>query len=350
MAVSGKKIKRFLWGSVVVLGILALGLGTVIYREVFFKNVNTGSESSQYLLIATGSTFDDVMKDLKENRLIKDEKSFRWTALQMKYDKNIRPGRYELKAGMTNKDLIALLRSGRQTPVKLVINNIRTKGELADRVSKQIEADRKSLLAIMNDSVFLSTLGFTRDNILVMFLPDTYEMYWNTTASQFLKRMKKEYDRFWTASRLKQAAVKNLTPQEVSILASIVQQETNRDDEKPDIAGVYLNRLKKGWKLEADPTLVWALGDFSIGRVLNVYKKIDSPYNTYKYAGLPPGPICLPTQASLNAVLNASSHSYMYFCAKEDFSGYHRFSSTYEQHLLNAKRFQNALNKRGIRS
>ena len=215
---------------------------------------------------------------------------------------------------------------------------------------RQIEAPGNSVLNLLNDYDYTAKLGFTPDNILSMFIPNTYEFYWNTSADKFIQRMKKEHDKFWTPEKLAKAKKIDFTPVQVSVIASIVQMESNKEDEKSIIAGVYINRYKKDWKLEADPTLVYALGDFTINRVLNVYKEVESPYNTYKYKGLPPGPICLPTIYSLNAVLNYTNHTYMYFCAKEDFSGYHSFAATYSKHLENARRFQKALDRRGIRS
>jgi UPF0755 protein len=279
-----------------------------------------------------------------------DEKTFRWTAERLKYTNAVKPGKYLLKPKMNNKELITLLRSGEQTPVMVIFNNIRTKDQLAQKISEQIEAPSLAILNLLNDQDYTRQLGFTPDNVLSLFIPDTYEFYWNTPADKFIKRMKTEYSKFWTDSMRLRAKNIGFNPVEVSVLASIVQQETNKNDEKSVIAGVYINRYRKGWRLDADPTLIFALGDYSVNRVLNAYKQIDSPYNTYMYAGLPPGPICLPTIASLKAVLNYSKHNYMYFCARDDFSGYHSFAATYDQHLVNARRFQKALDKRGIKS
>jgi len=350
MGSSKKKIKRTLWVIVGVLALISLALGWKIYQKIFTPNVHTPERGPSYLFIPTGSDINDVMMILDENKLLRNEESFLFTAKQLKYDKNIKPGRYLLNDGMSNKDLISLLRSGRQSPLNLVFNNIRTKDQLAERVAQQIEAKSSSILNLMDDKDYISEFGFNTDNILCMFIPDTYEMYWNTSADQFIRKMYAEYKKFWNDNRLDKASRTGYSPIQISILSSIVQQESNQSDEKPLIAGVYINRLEKDWKLEADPTLVYALGDFSIKRVLSVHKDIDSPYNTYKYKGLPPGPICLPTKNSLEAVLNYSKHTYMYFCAKEDFSGYHNFASNYLQHLINARKFQRALNKRGIKS
>lgn len=342
-------IKRIAWSTVAVLAVAVVTMGIIMALKIYRTNLISAADK-EFLYIPTDATFDDVVSILEKKQLLLDEKSFRWTARQMKYDKNVKPGKYKLKSKMSNKELITMLRSGKQVMVNVIFNNIRTKEQLAERIEEQIEAKKDAILNLLRDPDYTNRLGFTSENVLAMFLPNTYEFYWNTSADNFLKRMKKEYDKYWNAKRLAKAASIDLTPVQISVIASIVQMESNKDDEKPVIAGVYINRFRKNWKLEADPTLVYALGDFSISRVLNVYKEIDSPYNTYKYAGLPPGPICLPTIASLNAVLNYTAHKYMYFCAKDDFSGYHAFAATYEKHLLNARRFQKALDRRGIRS
>lgn len=342
-------LRRILWWIVAILAIAVAAGGYLIYKNVFSPNVTVHKEP-MYLCIPTNSTFADVMDILTKESLIKNVKSFEWTAREAKYADAVKPGRYLLKAGMSNKDLVRLLMSGKQTPVRLVFNNIRTKQELADRIGEQIEASSFTILNLLNDNDYIKSIGFNSYNVLSMFVPNTYELYWNTSADKFLQRMKKEYDKFWTPDKLLKARNMKFTPVQVSIMASIVQQESIKEDEKPTIAGVYMNRYHKNWKLEADPTLVYALGDFSVNRILNVYKTIDSPYNTYMYAGLPPGPICLPTISSINAVLNYVRHDYFYFCAKDDFSGYHAFAATYAQHQLNARRFQQALNRRGIKS
>ena len=232
-----------------------------------------------------------------------------------------------------------MLRKGFQTPVKVVFNNINNLEQLAGRVSDQIEADSLSITtAIRNDSSICPCY----------FIPNTYEFYWNTDAESFIKKMKAEYENFWNETRIAKAEEMNLKPEEVSILASIVDKETTKTSEMPRIAGVYLNRLKKHWPLQADPTLIYALGDYSIHRVLDVHKEIDSPYNTYKHAGLPPGPICLPSIAAIDAVLNAERHKYFYFCAKDDLSGYHVFARNINEHNRNAEKYRRALNKHKI--
>ena len=343
-------VKRLAWITVGILSIVVLVFGILIYKQIYTTNLTNVNNDKEFLYIPTGSDFENVVSILEEKKLLINEKSFRWASKQMKYVSNVKPGKYKLKPKMNNKELIALLRSGRQVPVNVTFNNIRTKEQLVQRIGEQIEAKPQAILNLMNDNDYSRKMGFTSENILAMFIPNTYEFFWNTSADKFLQRMKKEYDKYWTPQRLELAQKINYNPIQVSVLASIVQMESNREDEKPVIAGVYINRLKKDWKLEADPTLVFALGDFSISRVLKIYKEIDSPYNTYMYHGLPPGPICLPTMSSLNAVLKYVPHNYMFFCAKDDFSGYHAFASTYDQHLINARKFQKALDRRGIHS
>ncbi len=341
---SFKKIFVFILLAFVLAGAY---YGYNIYKRIFAPNV---FPQELYLNIPTGSNYVDVLTILIEKNIVKDKSSFDWLARKMKYDKNIHPGHYKLTPGMSNKDLITLLRSGKQTPVQFIFNNLRLPAELASEISKTIEADSTSVMNLFNDDVYLKQYGFNSENCIAMFIPNTYEFYWNTSAKKLMDRMAKEYKAFWNPSRKLKAKTNGFTQAQVSVLASIVEQETHRDDEKPIIAGVYINRFKKGWKLEADPTLVYALGNFSIQRVLNQYKEIDSPYNTYMYAGLPPGPICIPSISSIDAVLNYTKHEYLYFCARDDFSGYHCYAKTYPEHLLNAKRFQKELNRRKIKS
>lgn len=299
-------------------------------------------------MIPTGADYAEVLRILESKNILINKNSFDWTATKMHYDINIKPGRYKLKSGMSNRELVSLLRSGRQTPLQVTFNNIRTIEQFAGRISSLIEADSTSLLKVFKDTAILARNGFNLYNVISILIPNTYEFYWNTTALSFYNRMLTEYKKFWNPSRIAKANEKGLTREQVSIIASIVEQETQKDQEKNIIAGVYINRFKKNWKLEADPTLVFALGDFTIRRVLNDYKTIASPYNTYLNTGLPPGPICIPGIASIDAVLNAASHDYMFFCARDDFSGFHAFARTYEEHLNNARKFQKALNHKGI--
>jgi UPF0755 protein len=258
----------------------------------------------------------------------------------------IKPGHYVLQEGMSNDALINMLRLGTQTPVQVIFNNIRTKEQLARVISKQIEADSSSLMAFLNDTAYLLALGLNNETALCLFIPNTYEFFWNTSARQFMDRMQREHDAFWAGNREEKARAIGLSQAEVITLASIVDKETNKNDEKAAIAGVYMNRLDRNWLLQADPTLVYASGDFGLTRVLNIHKEINSPYNTYMYAGLPPGPICIPSIASIDAVLNYEDHDYFFFCAKDDFSGYHVFAKSITQHNRNARRYHKAIQNR----
>jgi UPF0755 protein len=344
---SGRKI---IIAGIFVLLLSLAGIGYNFYKKVFFPNVSLVGQKEQFVYIPTGATFIDVMRILRDQNLLKNAASFEWVAEQMKYKNKIKPGKYLVKKNMSNRELVALLRSGVQVPVRVLFNAVRTREQLAGVVSSQIEADSLSLITLLNDEDYLKKYGFTRQDCMSLFIPNTYEFYWNTDAKKFISRMAEEYKKFWNAKRKNLAKSINLDQTQVAVLASIVEQETYRNDEKPVIAGVYMNRYLKGWKLEADPTLIFAAGDFTIQRVLNIHKEIDSPYNTYLHTGLPPGPICIPSIASLDAVLNYSKHQFMFFCAREDFSGYHSFARTYSEHLVNARRFQNELTRRKIRS
>ena len=343
----GKKIVITL-GIVILLSLL--GVGYSFYTKVFFPNISLEQQKEKYIFIPTGSSFTDVMKLLRDQNLLKNQASFEWVAEQMKYKDRVKAGRYRIKDNMSNKELVALLRSGEQTPVDVVFHNVRTAEQLASVISSQLEADSAAFMGLLGNETFLKGYGFNTNTFMAMFIPNTYEFYWNTSSKIFIERMASEYKRFWNSSRKAKAEKLNLTQTQVSVLASIVDQETSKNDEKRRIAGVYMNRYLKGWKLEADPTLIFAAGDFAIRRVLNIHKEIDSPYNTYLYIGLPPGPICIPSITGIDAVLNYEKHEYMFFCAKEDFSGYHSFAKNYSDHLLNARRFQNELNRRKIRS
>ena len=302
-----------------------------------------------FVYIPTGADFTDVSAILKKKKLIDNINNFTWLAKQMKYVNHIKPGKYKLHNGMSNKEIIEMLRAGRQTSVNLSINNIRKLEGLALLVSSKLEADSNSIVKLFNDSTFLSQHGFNTYNAISIIIPNTYEFYWNTSAEEFFDRMLKEYKKFWTPNRLKMASDLGLDPKQVSVVASIVEKETRQKDEKPILAGIYLNRLEQGWKLEADPTLIYAANDFTIKRVLNIHKQIVSPYNTYMNFGLPPGPICTPSIESIDAVLNRKKSDYMFFCAREDFSGFHNYAATYGEHKRNARIFQAALDRRGIK-
>lgn len=322
------------------------------YKKIYKPNIKLDSgQDHTFIYIPTNADFNTVLQILSDEKLLADRASFEWLAEIKNYKNNIKPGRYRIKKNMNNNQLINHLKAGLQEPVKFTFNNIRTKKQLIDRVSLKLEASEEDLKKILNDNEYLNqNYGLNSYTIMTLFIPNTYEFYWNTSAEEFLKRMAQEYKKFWTDERKAKAKALNLSQSEVSILASIVQAEQQlRKDERPIIAGLYLNRLRKGMRLESDPTLIFAHGDFSIKRVYNVHKEIDSPYNTYKYAGLPPGPILIPEINSIDAVLNAQKHNYIFMCAKEDFSGYHNFAQTLDEHNINAARYIKELNRRGIK-
>ncbi len=325
---------------------MAYELYSRVYQPNIVLPVNVGEK---YIYIPTGAEFNQVIQILSETGLLINANSFEWLATTKKYTTNIKPGRYRINSNLNNNELINLLRSGKQTPIQVTFNNLRNKEQFAGKIAYQIEADSVDLLTYITDTSFLNSNGFSAENMICLFVPNTYEFYWNTSSKQFVERMQKEYEAFWNADRKAKAKKIKLTPFQVVALASIVEKEQNiKKDERPEIAGLYLNRINKKMKLESDPTLIFALGDFTINRVLNKDKKVDSPYNTYIHKGLPPGPICIPSINSIDAVLNASEHKYIFMCAKEDFSGYHNFAKSYRKHLRNARKYQKALNKRKI--
>lgn len=316
--------------------------------KVFGPNT-AGFSKGEFLFIRTGASYSDVRKTLEEEGFVKDMKAFDFVAKRANYPAMIKAGKYRIKKGMSNYDIIRTLRSGRQEPVKLIINKLRTKQDLITLISRNLEADSNVLRQMLNDNVFLGQFGLDSNTAMCAILPDTYEFWWNTNSEKLYKKFAKYYKEYWTTERLEKARSKGLTPAEVVTLASIVEEESNHDPEKPTIASVYLNRLKTGMKLQADPTARFAYGDFTVKRITSTITAIPSPYNTYYSYGLPPGPICTPSKKSIEAVLNAAETNFLYFCAKEDFSGKHRFAASYAEHMQNAALYQQELNNRGIR-
>lgn len=296
------------------------------------------------LKIGSNDPYKTVANRLYDDKVVNDLVSFGFVSKILGYQEGVKPGLYTITPKMTNLELVKLLRSGKQTPIRVTFNNVRTKEDLAEKITANMEISEDQFLNLIQDSVYIRKFDFDEETIMSMFIPNTYELWWNTSAEALFDRMYREYNSFWTDARKEKASLLSLSPKEVSTLASIVQAESQKADERPRIAGVYLNRLRSGIPLQADPTLVFALGDFELKRVLNVHKETDSPYNTYMYAGLPPGPINLPDINSLDAVLDAENHEYLFFCAKEDFSGYHTFATSLAQHNANARRYQAALN------
>lgn len=328
-----------------VIVLIGLFFAFQFYKVYFAGNVN---DSKEYLYIKTSGNIDDIYQEIKSKDLLKDVESFSEAAAKMDLAQAIKPGRYKLTKGMNNRSIVNMIKAGNQEPVKLKFQNIRRKQEFSGYLSKSLEPDSAAFIKLLDSAEYLSKQGFTPDNVYSMFIPNTYEYYWNTSAEEFMVKMKAEYDKFWTAERIGKAKALNLSPIQVSILASIVDAEAIFDKEMPIIAGLYLNRLQKGILLQADPTVIFANGDFTVKRVTYALLKKESPYNTYRNAGLPPGPIMMPSINAIDAVLNKNNNDYIYMCAKEDFSGYHNFAVTKAEHERNAKKYRDALNKRQI--
>ena len=345
-----KRSMKHLWQVLLILIFLGICILGIRYYRLFFKpNVTTGDQPYALIYIHTGMDFSAVKTLLSDHHYLKDQNSFEQLAVKKRYNVKVKPGRYRIVNGMNNNELLNVLRSGKQEPVRLIIQNARTPGELAGKIAKQIEADSLSILNLLRDPGYLSAFGAEPATVFTIFIPNTYEFLWNTSADQFIRKMYRERQKFWNDERIMKMSQEGLDIVRVVTLASIIEKETVKNSEKPVIAGVYMNRLQKGWPLQADPTLIFAWNDYTIRRVLKKHKEIDSPYNTYRYSGLPPGPICLPSVSSIDAVLNYRKHAYMYFCAKEDLSGYHNFSVTLDEHNRNADRYQAALKRLNIR-
>jgi len=343
-------MKKIIIGVLLLLLLIAGYIGLNKYNAVFTPNV-PDTLSSDILEIPTGSDYLTVKGLLVKNGMLIDTTDFDWLAERMKYRKtSMRSGRFKIQPGWSNRELIGHLRNGKQAPVNVVLNNERLLEEVAGKVARFIEADSLSLISLFNDRKQLDKLGVDRANLMTLFIPNTYEFFWNQSATDFLARMKKEHEKFWSKNNRKsKATAQDMSPSEVYTLASIVERESLRDDERPRIAGVYLNRLEKGILLQADPTVVFATGQFDLRRVLHKHLAYDSPYNTYMYAGLPPGPISMASISSIDAVLNPEEHQYIFFVAKGDGSGAHSFAKTMAGHSQNIRVYKKNLRRRGLR-
>jgi UPF0755 protein len=339
----GKKLIYFLLFILLVI-FLCIYLG---YRLLFGLNLKTGGERIT-LYIPEGSSYIQAMDTVRAHFKIGNPKTFNWIAEKKNYPALVKPGRYVIEKDLSYTGLINILRSGRQTPVNITFTNIRNLNELAGKIGKQIDADSVHLINFLSDPDNYSKDGFTKETVISVFIPNTYQLFWNTDAKGLYSRMLKEYNKFWNEERQAKAEAIKLTQVEVATLASIIDDEVAKPDEKPRIAGVYLNRIRRGIPLQACPTIKFALNNWTITRVLKVYLEVDSPYNTYKHYGFPPGPIGCPTIEGIDAVLNAERHDYLYFAAKADFSGYHNFSRTLAEHNRYAAEYQRELNKRKI--
>jgi len=339
------KINSFFSPKKPIFWVLTLLIALFVYVAyiLFAPNVYVNTESGKsYLCINDSSSMDDVIAELQQSATVFNITGFKQASSIFNY-KKIHPGRYELTNGMNNFKLVRILQNGRQTPLKLTFNNIRTKEQLAGRLSKEIMSDSISILNLLNDTAFLFKYNLNPNTSVAVFIPNTYEVFWDLDAHEIFDRMKKEYDIFWNDERKAKAASIPLSQVEVATLASIVEEETNSKAERPMVAGLYINRLKTNMPLQADPTLKFAVGDFSIKRLKLEHILKVSPYNTYRNKGLPPGPIRLASQNGIDAVLNYKKHDYIFMCAKETLNGEHNFAVTYPEHQANAKRYQKAL-------
>ncbi|MDR1405751.1 MAG: endolytic transglycosylase MltG [Prevotellaceae bacterium] len=345
-----KRIKRVLFIIILLLSLLCIGY--IVKKLVTTYNIcyKNNVPESAFLYVPTGATLATVIDSLQAGGLLLDGETFLAASREPQHQTlKVCPGRYHLEQGMNNTEILRMLKFGWQEPVKLVVAGaIRTKGKLAAALSRYVEPDSATLARLLSDESLLQSFGYTSATVPGMIVPNTYEVYWNISAEELLQRLHAENVKFWNGVRMRRLAVIGLTRDEAITLASVVNEETNKTDEMPRVAGVYMNRLKKRIALQADPTLKYAWNDFALRRVLNRHKSIDSPYNTYKYPGLPPGPICVPSIAAIDAVLYYEQHDYLYFCADAGFTGYHVFAQTLAQHNKNAAKYRQALNLRKI--
>ena len=341
------KIKQIIISFITIIIIVSAIIVYKYFSKIYVSNVIENSA----VFIPSNATFDEVSKII--HPYVNNSNSFNWVAHRKNYPNVIKAGKYLIKKGMNNNELVNLLRSGKQSPIKLTFNNQDTLEKLAGRIAEQIEADSIDILKTVLDTDFLKKNDFNKHDVLGMFIPNSYEVYWNTSALQYRDRMLKEYANFWNSTREEKAKAMNLSKKEVITLASIVQKETAKVNERSTVAGLYLNRLRGRWPLQADPTIIFALKqkhgqDYEVKRVLNADLDIDSPYNTYKNAGIPPSLIAMPDISSIDAMLNSKNHDYYYMCASVTNIGSHEFAKTLSQHNVNASKYQRWVSKQGI--
>ena len=322
-----KKTKKILIGGLVTLFLMGVACAGTFYYYIFYPQFHP--QKTTYIYIDKDDTIDSIYN-------------------KVNYDSAIHTGRYAIRPGENVYHVFSRLYRGYQEPINLTISNVRTLDRLARSIGKQLMIDSTEIATVMNDTIFQKRMGYKKETMSSLFIPETYQVYWDMSVDEFFKRMQKEHEKFWNQQRLAKAESIGMTPEEVSTLASIVEEETNNNEEKPMVAGLYINRLHKGMPLQADPTIKFALQNFGLRRITNEHLNVSSPYNTYLNAGLPPGPIRIPSPIGIDAVLNYAKHDYIYMCAKEDFSGTHNFASNYADHMKNARKYWNALNERKI--
>lgn len=336
-------MKKGLFSTLLV--VLIIGFGIAVYLYVSFKGNAVKQERELY--ISSRCDYDGMLDSLMPSL------SYHWAfnlyAKRLNLEKSFKAGHYLLKEGMSNIEVVRMLKLGLETPVRVTLNNVKISAHLASKLSQQMDADSTSFMAALTSKELAKEVGFDSLSLFSMFLPDTYELYWTTSPEDVVRRMRREYDRFWTKERDSKRERSGLSRFEVMTLSSIVYEETRKSDEMPRVAGVYINRLRKGMPLQADPTIKYAMQDFTLRRILYKHLKYESPYNTYLNKGLPPSPICMPSRDAIEAVLNFEKHDYLYFCARPTFDGYHNFAKSYSEHLKNAKAYSRELNKRKIK-
>ena len=341
-----KKKKKILWGISAFILLVGATCAGAIYYYLFAPQFYP--PKTAYIYIDRDDTADSIYNKVQKQGYPKSFTGFLWMAQYKKYPSNIHTGRYAIRPEENVYHVFSRLYRGYQEPMNLTIGSVRTLDKLARSVGNQLMIDSAEIAKAMNDSVFQQQSGYNQATIPCLFIPDTYQVYWDMSVEDFFDRMQKEHQKFWNHERLDKATAIGMTPAEVCTLASIVEEETNDNPEKPMVAGLYINRLHRGMPLQADPTIKFALQDFGLRRITNTHLTVDSPYNTYQNTGLPPGPIRIPSPIGLDAVLNYTKHNYIYMCAKEDFSGTHNFAANYSDHMKNARRYWNALNERKI--
>lgn len=338
-----KSKKTFIIWTINILSILAISITLRCFKVIISPQIQSNDFS---IYITPENHSDGIIEMIQSNDSEANLKGLKWILKLKKYDENVHTGHYIIKKGYSAKNIADILVASMQTPVKVVINSTRTTEQIAASISSQLMLDSATIASKLNDMDYLKSKGFDKESVFYLIIPNTYEFYWNVSIDGFIERIIKERDAFWNESRKEKAARIGLSPEEVMTLASIIEEETAKNDELPIVAGLYINRLKRGMLLQADPTVIYALGGERPKRVLKKHLETDSPYNTYKYAGLPPAPIRFVNIKSIDAVLNYSKHNYLYMCAKEDFSGYHNFATNLSAHNLNAARYQRALSRR----
>jgi len=329
--------KKLIYGILLVV----LLVGSYAAWQIFGPTVS--APQSKYFYIKTGSSYNDIRQSLIDEKIIHNTTFFDLISKQLKYHTKVKAGRYQVKKGSSILSLLRMLRSGAQAPVNLVINKLRLQEDLAKKIASNFECDSASVMNVLTDAETLKKYDVNNNTLMTIVIPNTYSMLWNSAPKKIIDKLYSEKEKFWNAERLAKAKALNLTPQQVYSMASIVEEETNKEQDKGKIASVYINRMNTGMRLQADPTVKFAMKDFGLKRILFKHLNYDSPFNTYQNAGLPPGPICTPSTKTIEAVLNAPQTNYIYFVARPDWSGLSNFSQSYTEHMVNAKSYQHFL-------